>query len=270
VDERFAKYKPKKFLGQNFLTDVNIAKKIVSAFELSDDDIILEIGPGYGSLSKHIAGKCSKYYAVEIDSGCIKSLRETLGNQVIIFEKDFLEFDFEKDLKPTSKKIKIAGNIPYHITSAILFKLFDNSDKLDFAVLMMQKEVAQRLVAKPETKQYGILSVQTNYFAFPELLFTVSPGAFFPKPRVNSAVVKLKFLKREPFENETLLRNVVRESFGKRRKTLRNSLKQLFEVNNIKPEKIEFDLSRRPESLGLKEFIFLSNEILKQGVTIVQ
>lgn len=269
MDERFAKYKPKKFLGQNFLTDVNIAKKIVSAFELGSDDIILEIGPGYGSLSKHIAGKSNKYYAVEIDRGCINSLKKTLGNQIMIFEKDFLELDFEKDLGLFTKKIKIAGNIPYHITSAILFKLFDNFDKIDFAVLMMQKEVALRLVAKPETKQYGILSVQTNYFTNPELLFTVSPGAFFPKPRVNSAVVKLKFIKRIPFENETLFRSVVRESFGKRRKTLRNSLKQLFDVNKINPEGIEFDLSRRPESLSLNEFIFLSNEILKQGVAVV-
>jgi len=269
VDERFAKYKPKKFLGQNFLTDVNIAKKIVSAFELNQDDVILEIGPGYGSLSKHITGKSGKYYAVEIDSGCIKSLKETLGNQIEIFEKDFLGFDFEEDLKPFTKKIKIAGNIPYHITTAILFKLFENGEKLDFAVLMMQKEVAQRLIAKPNTKEYGILSVQTSYYTIPEMLFTVSPGAFFPKPRVNSAVVKFKFVKRVPFENEALFKLVVRESFGKRRKTLRNSLKKLFEKYNIEQEKIELDLSRRPESLSPEEFIFLCNEILKQGVVIV-
>jgi len=269
VDERFAKYKPKKFLGQNFLTDVNIAKKIVSSFELKPDDVLLEIGPGYGSLSKHIAGKCGKYYAVEIDSKCIESLRETLGNKIDIFEKNFLEFDFENDLNHSSHKIKIAGNIPYHITTPILFKLFENGEKLDFAVLMMQKEVAQRLIAKPNTKEYGILSVQTNYYTIPELLFTVSPGAFFPKPAVNSAVVKFKFIKREPFENEALFKLVVRESFGKRRKTLRNSLKQLFENYKIEPEKIEFDLSRRPESLDLKEFLFLSREILKQGVVIV-
>jgi 16S rRNA (adenine1518-N6/adenine1519-N6)-dimethyltransferase len=268
VDERFAKYKPKKFLGQNFLTDVNIAKKIVSAFELSKDDTILEIGPGYGSLSKHIAGNSGKYYAVEIDTKCILSLKATLGNQIEIFEKDFLEFDFEKDLS-SSKKIKIAGNIPYHITTAILFKLFEYGEKLDFAVLMMQKEVAQRLVAKPNTKEYGILSVQTNYYTKPEMLFTVSPGAFFPKPRVNSAVVKFKFEKREPVENENLFKLVVRESFGKRRKTLRNSLKKLFENYNIEPEKINFDFSRRPESLSLQEFIFLCNEIAKQGVDVV-
>jgi 16S rRNA (adenine1518-N6/adenine1519-N6)-dimethyltransferase len=267
LDDKYAMYRPKKFLGQNFLVDDNISRKITGFLELKSGDNILEIGPGQGALTKFIIETGANFIAVDIDSSIIETLKKKfkkVKNPLTLIHKDFLEISFEEDLKSfdPSRKIKVAGNIPYNITSAILFKLFDIRHMLDTAVLMMQKEVATRLTASPDTKDYGILAVQTQARCRVERLFNVPPTSFFPKPNVDSTVVKLSFgFNEHTIDSDTLFKRVVRESFSMRRKTMKNSLKTLFEKLQISPEKINFDFSRRAENVPVSEFVKLANDI---------
>lgn len=261
--DKFEKYRPKKFLGQNFLVDENIARKIVASLEVKPDDYVIEIGPGQSSLTKYLSELTKNFIAVELDKSIAEKLKEE--GKIEVIHKDFLELNFEIDLHSftdKNKKIKIIGNIPYNITSQILFKLFDNSDIIDSAVLMMQKEVAKRLDAKPNTKDYGILAIQTQVFTSPKLLFNVSPTAFFPKPRVDSTVVKFTFHKNKyEIENYPLFKELVKSSFGQRRKTMRNSLKKFFEDKKISFDSFNFDFTRRAESVTIDEYILLASQI---------
>ena len=268
--DKYIKYRPKKFLGQNFLVDDNISKKIVKSLDITPEDFIIEIGPGYGSLTKHIIPEADDYLAVEIDKGITENLKNGLlkneqeKNHNII-SKDFLKFDFENDadLYNTRKKqIKISGNIPYNITTEVLFRLFENKKKISIAILMIQKEVANRLTAKKDTKEYGILAVMTQFNSDVKVLFNVPPTAFFPKPNVNSSVIELNFREEKyQVKDYELLRSLVRSSFGKRRKTMKNSLKDFFEKNKIDLKEINFDFSRRAENVSVEEFVTLANWI---------
>ncbi|HEY5533324.1 MAG TPA: 16S rRNA (adenine(1518)-N(6)/adenine(1519)-N(6))-dimethyltransferase RsmA [Ignavibacteria bacterium] len=268
--DKYIKYRPKKFLGQNFLVDDNISKKIVKSLDITPEDFIIEIGPGYGSLTKHIIPEADDYLAVEIDKGITENLKNGLlkneqeKNHNII-SKDFLKFDFENDadLYNTRKKqIKISGNIPYNITTEVLFRLFENKKKISIAILMIQKEVANRLTAKKDTKEYGILAVMTQFNSDVKVLFNVPPTAFFPKPNVNSSVIELNFREEKyQVKDYELLRSLVRSSFGKRRKTMKNSLKDFFEKNKIDLKEINFDFSRRAENVSVEEFVTLANGI---------
>ena len=260
--KKYEIYKPKKFLGQNFLVDNNIAKKIVNSLEISSEDAVIEIGPGRGVLTKYILGLADIFYAVELDRSIFESLNSEFSASINLIHKDFLKFDFESDINSDdrSRKFKIIGNIPYNITTEILFKLFESADRIDSAVLMMQKEVAKRLTAVPDTKDYGILAIQTQLHTVPKILFNVPPTAFFPKPNVFSSIVKLDFKKDlSEIKDKRLFKELVRESFGQRRKTMRNSLKKFLERNMIEAAEVEFDLSRRPENVTIVEFEKLSN-----------
>jgi len=262
--EKYKKYKPKKFLGQNFLVDDNIARKISRTVEFSKDDFVLEIGPGHGALTRYFTDYGDNYAAVEIDKSAFENLKEKYP-KVNFIHKDFLKLDFIKDIPVIpSGNIKVIGNIPYNITSEILFKLFDNRDYIHSAVLMVQKEVAQRLIAISDTKEYGILAVQTQANCIPKILFSVPPTAFFPKPRVNSSVIKLDF-RTVSFEisNYEHFRLLVRNAFGKRRKTIRNSLMGFFEEKGLSFADFDFDFSRRAENLKVHEYIMLSQKITK-------
>ena len=264
TEEKYQKYRPKKFLGQNFLTDENIAKKITESLGAGRNDIVIEIGPGQGILTKYLFRQTDDFTVVELDKSICIKLKEKFKGELKIVHQDFLKFDLSaiSDKAIDGRKIKIIGNIPYNITSEILFKLFDNVSKIDSAVLMMQKEVAQRLQAKPNSKEYGILAVQTQSNTNPKILFNVSPSSFFPKPKVESSVVKLDFDNMKyPIKDRELFRNFVRSSFGQRRKTLNNSLKIFFEKNNLTGVKPEFDYSRRAENVSIEEYVKLSNEI---------
>ncbi|MDQ3020361.1 MAG: 16S rRNA (adenine(1518)-N(6)/adenine(1519)-N(6))-dimethyltransferase RsmA [Bacteroidota bacterium] len=262
--DKYNLYKPKKFLGQNFLVDENIAKKIAASLEIKPDDTVIEIGPGQGVLSKYLCKLSQKFFAVEIDKFIFEKLNQQFGEQIKLIHKDFLKFDFNTDISDHNGKIKIIGNIPYNITTEILFKLYDSNFIIESAVLMMQKEVAMRLTAKPNTKDYGILAIQTQLHTVPKILFNVPPTAFFPKPNVNSSIVKLEFKKdTNELEDKALFKKLVRESFGQRRKTMRNSLKKFAEKNKISFDEINFDFSRRPENVSLKEFVILTNGIKK-------
>jgi 16S rRNA (adenine1518-N6/adenine1519-N6)-dimethyltransferase len=260
--EKYNLYRPKKFLGQNFLVDENIAKKIVASLNVHSDDTIIEIGPGQGVLTKYLCELTPNFFAVEIDKFIFENLSNRFGDKVKLIHKDFLKVNLQSDIPGKSGKIKIIGNIPYNITTEILFKLYESDAKIESAVLMMQKEVAQRLSAKPDTKDYGILAIQTQLYTTPKILFNVAPSSFFPKPRVDSSVVRLDFKEEaEELKDKVLFKTLVKESFGQRRKTMRNSLKNFFEKNEIKFEEFNFDFSRRPENVSLKEFIKLANEI---------
>lgn len=264
--KKYELYKPKKFLGQNFLVDENIAKKIVASLVISENDTVIEIGPGQQALTKHLSGLTNNFYAVELDRSIYEKLKTEYEGRINLIHSDFLKTDLDKDFGSVSdpdRKLKIIGNIPYNITTEILFKLFNHSGIIETAVLMMQREVAKRLVSRPDTKDYGILAVQTQFYTRSELLFHVPPTAFFPKPNVTSSVVKFHFDKDiSILENKVLFKEVVRESFGQRRKTMRNSLKKLMERYEINEKDIAgFDFTRRPENLTPSEFVTLSNTI---------
>ncbi|RMD50614.1 MAG: ribosomal RNA small subunit methyltransferase A [Ignavibacteria bacterium] len=244
--------KPLKKFGQNYLNDANIIKKIVDEFNPQQNDTIIEIGPGRGALTKLLSDSGANIIAVEIDTRVIEGLKKEFPN-VEFINDDFLKMDLAK----FGTNIRVIGNIPYNITSPILFKLFENNNIIQDAVLMMQDEVAKRLIAKPNTKDYGILSVLTQFYTDVKYCFKISPNVFYPKPKVNSAVVHLIISSQLQYPNKSFFNKVVKASFGNRRKTLKNSLKNsIFE--NCEFENIEFDFSRRAENLSLDEFIKLA------------
>ncbi|MFA7361026.1 MAG: 16S rRNA (adenine(1518)-N(6)/adenine(1519)-N(6))-dimethyltransferase RsmA [Candidatus Kapaibacterium sp.] len=256
---KYEKYKPKKRFGQNFLVDDNIARKIVKSLDIVEHDTVIEIGPGQGALTKHLIAEAKRFLAVEIDIKAAEELKNK-GYNVII--KDFLQFDLEEDIPQEFRggEIKFIGNIPYNITSGILFKLLDSKVKIKSCVMMIQKEVAERLVAKVNTKQYGILAVQFQAIANVKQLFNVLPTAFFPKPDVVSSVIRITFGDNEiKISNISVFKEFVRSAFSKRRKTLKNSLKDFFEKYELNINDYQFDFTRRAESLTIKEFADFSN-----------
>lgn len=248
--------RPIKKLGQNFLIDKNITRKIISAFKPQGDDIIIEIGPGRGALTEKLYEVNKNLIAIEIDKNISEELKQKFPDLHII-QKDVLNLDFEKELK-FDKKLRIIGNIPYYITSQILIKFFDNNELINDALIMMQYEVAKRITAKPASKDYGILSVFSQFYSEPKILFNVSQNVFYPKPNVDSAVVHFIFEKKFELnaEGEKNLRLIVKTAFNQRRKTLRNSLQKL--INDQDQSKIEFNFLRRAEELSLNDFIYLA------------
>ncbi|MBC8185020.1 ribosomal RNA small subunit methyltransferase A [candidate division KSB1 bacterium] len=255
--------KPKKSLGQNFLKDENVAKKIVAALSIKPDDFVLEIGAGTGVLTKYLVHSGATVIAVEIDKNLFKILENEFPDQknVTLYQEDFLKLSF-KEILGDSKGWKVIGNLPYVITSPVLFKIFESSFFFDKAVFMMQKEVAQRIAATPNSKEYGILSIQSQYYADVKKLFDVSRNVFFPVPEVTSSVVEFVFKQNSELNKseERIFRHVVRKVFSQRRKMLRNSLKTVtdFEINL---DQLNFDLKQRPEQLTVSEFINLSKQI---------
>jgi 16S rRNA (adenine1518-N6/adenine1519-N6)-dimethyltransferase len=260
----------KKYLGQNYLTDENISRNIVSSFNVKPDDTLIEIGPGRGALTKYLIEKTNNLIAVELDNNNCGILRNKFPNLKLI-NKDFLNIDLNEILNKyfavigsaRLHRLRVIGNIPYSITSGILFKLVDSMEMIRDAQLMIQEEVAQRITSLPNTKEYGILSVQLQVFAKPKLLFKVSRNCFYPKPKVDSRIISFDFTKNpeQEINDMEFFRKFVRAAFSTRRKTLRNSLKSI----NINTDEldIDFDFSRRAESLETGEFIYLSNYIQK-------
>jgi 16S rRNA (adenine1518-N6/adenine1519-N6)-dimethyltransferase len=250
-------------LGQNFLRDENIARKIIAAVNPQLDEIVLEIGPGEAALTKYLVQHVRKLIVVDVDARVIKRMHEMYpSDDVEILHQDFLRTDFWEILEMRkASKLRIVGNIPYNITSPILFHILDNRAYIHDATLMMQREVAKRLVAQPKTKEYGILAVFCQLFTDVRLLFDVSPTCFFPPPKVTSSVVQFKTLVRPRYalKDEAFFRSMVRAIFGKRRKTLRNSLSYFLNPTPLLPEK--FDLRKRPEEFALRELVELANAL---------
>jgi 16S rRNA (adenine1518-N6/adenine1519-N6)-dimethyltransferase len=258
--------RPRQSLGQNFLRDENISRKIVSSLNVQPHDVVLEIGPGEGALTKYLAQRARRLIVVDIDERIISLMRATYPNgEIDILHGDFLATDFASlTRKQQGEKLRIVGNIPYNITSPILFHILDNRRFVSDATLMMQKEVAQRLHAQPNTKEYGILAVFCQLFADVAMLFDAAATCFYPRPKVTSSVVQLKMLNtpRYPLADETFFRAMVRSVFGKRRKTLRNSLSFFLESAPSLPP--TFDLAKRPEQLSIEQLTELSNILFRR------
>ena len=251
---------PKKSLSQHFLRDDNIVRKIVASLAPKPSDAILEIGPGRGVLTRQIWQQVRHFVAVEVDDQAIALLRELFGPALTILRQDVREVRLASLASEYQSAIRVVGNIPYHITSDILFWLFDQQQQVADATLMLQFEVARRLTAEAGGKEYGILSVVARLFSEPALLFRVSPHCFWPEPSVESAVVRLDFRTDVPAHDHRLFRAIVRGTFGKRRKMLSTSLKHMgFRDQNLR--QVTLDLHRRPEDLALEEFLELTRQL---------
>ena len=248
---------PKKSLGQNFLRDENVARNIVDSLELRSDDTVIEIGPGQGALTRHIHGRCDNVIAIEVDERAVNLLREMFTSGVEIVHADVRDVPLEQFFARTKRRLRVVGNIPYNITSEILFWLFNQSEFVEDATLMVQLEVARRFVARTGTKDYGILAVAVEYYTEPEFLFKVSRNSFYPKPGVDSAIVRLGFREKPAACDRELLTAIVRSTFGKRRKTLKNGLRYMGFPDSALGS-VHFDLTRRPEQLTLEEFLELT------------
>lgn len=235
-------FRTKKSLGQHFLTDNNIIYKIVDAIKAEKNDRIIEIGPGTGALTKWLVQKYDDVHVIEVDQRAVKVLEEEVDG-ITIHEQDVLKVDWKELISKTGKTFVI-GNLPYYITSPILFSLLEHRKLFADAILMMQKEVAERLVATTSTKAYGILSVQTQLMSSPEILFDVSPHSFSPPPKVTSSVIRLTFDQPAMECSDINLKTVVRTAFNQRRKKISNSLKPV--LDDYQPEGYNFD--HRPEN----------------------
>jgi len=263
--------RPLKRLGQSFLADPNIIRKIIEISDIRPDETLVEIGAGLGVMTALMAGRAEKVIALEIDGALIAVLREELKQQdnVEILHADALKFDFRLR---GGAAIKVIGNIPYSISSQILFRLLEARDRISSMVLMFQREVAERLVAAPGTKAYGILSVLVGVYTEAAIAFHVSPRCFYPRPNVESAVVRMDIRKKPLVDvrDDACLLAVVRSAFSKRRKTLLNNLKASPRIG-LRHEAVlgvldslGIDPSRRAETLAPEDFARLSNAFLRQ------
>ena len=261
----------KKFLGQHFLTDLSVAQRIAeTAYKGQSDQVpstnekvrVLEIGPGMGVLTQFLLkNKDLRLTAIELDRESVAYLREWYP-ELDLVEGDFLKIDLDK-LIPEGE-FNVIGNYPYNISSQIFFKILEYKDRIPVCSGMIQKEVAERLASKPGKKAYGILSVLLQAWYDIEYLFTVDEHVFNPPPKVESAVIRMTRNKRRRLEcDETFFKTVVKTAFNQRRKQMRNSLRSLMNegVNELKSERLEWFLTRRPEQLTVDEFIELTNLI---------
>ena len=257
---------PKKSLGQNFLQDENIARKIVDSLNLEHQDTVIEIGPGYGVLTKLILPEVQHYIGVELDDHLARYLQKKFEGEpgFTLIHADFLELELFR-FQSIKTPVKVAGNIPYHITSPVIFKIIEHRHHFQTMTLMVQREVARRIVARHGTKDYGILSVLSQTFSKPKSLFNVSKHVFSPKPKVESAVVQWNFTDSfdSIVDDEKSYMRMVKVIFGQRRKILRNSLK-LFRTPLPENRLSENLLKSRPEDLSINELVILWQLISKQ------
>lgn len=260
-----------KTLGQNFLTDINIIKKIVETGEVGPSDLVVEIGPGIGSMTVELAEKAGRVVAIEIDKHLIPALQENLEpfSNVTLVHGDIMKVDLKSLVQGWEGPLKVISNLPYYITTPIVMMLLEGDMPWDTLVFMVQKEVALRMAGTPGNKNYSALSIAVRYYADPKLAFTVSKNCFVPKPDVDSAVVRLK--KRDlPFMNDVdkeFFFRVVRASFGQRRKTLLNALGSQpwleggKEGLRVTLEALGFNEKVRGEELTIEAFARLSKEL---------
>ena len=261
---------PRKQLGQHFLADDNIARKIAAAIAPHADDVMVEIGAGEGALTRQLAAHVKRFIAIELDDRAADVLTTTFGDTITLVRGDALNVSLADIAATAGAHLRVVGNIPYNITSPLLFHLFEDAAVVRDATLMIQREVADRLVAQPRSKEYGILSVMTQFHAVPRKLFTVAPGSFFPPPAVVSAVISLTF--RQPQRDDVdleLFRRIVRGTFAKRRKILSNGLRDVVHSDEaLASIGAQCDLMRRPEELSVEQFVALTNAAAAAGVHV--
>lgn len=271
TNEILRKYnlKAKKSFGQNFLIDANIINRIIETSQIDKSTCVIEIGPGLGSLTEILCEKAKRVLCFEIDKQMIEVLKKEIQKDNLkIIEKDFLKVDLEKEIEyfPKGTSIKVVSNLPYYITSPVIFKLLDSS-LVEFFI-MVQKEFAMRITAKPGTKEYGSLTVLANALTKSNLEFTISKNCFLPSPSVDSAFLSMKKLKNDSSANFTPKFNeFVRNIFAMRRKTLINNILAKYPINKNDLEckllKLKFPLTIRSETLDLEEIYLIYNALNK-------
>lgn len=269
----------KKSLGQNFLIDQNILGKIVEAANLDQSKGTLEVGPGIGALTEKLAQSAKKVTAVEIDQRLLPILEEVLEPypHVDVIHGDVLKLDLPSLFASQFKDVdgvSVVANLPYYVTTPILMKLLEEKLPLENIVVMIQKEVAERMAASPGGKDYGSLSIAVQYYSEPELVCIVPPSVFIPQPNVASAVIKLRVRKTPPVQvdNEAFMFEVVQSSFAQRRKTIANNLKTRFFAGEGREQlekllaEANIEPTRRAETLSIEEFAKLSNILFAAGL----
>lgn len=269
---------PKKRLGQHFLMDHNILSKIAGACELGPEDYVVEIGTGLGVLTGYLAEKARGVLSIEIDAGLAPVLEETLGDigNIKLLFADILKVDVEQELQKAFAPAegftyKVCANLPYYITTPIIFHLLEKTTCMQCAVLMMQKEVADRLVASPGGKDYGLVTVMVTYHARVEMVSKVSRHCFYPRPEVESAVLRVIPWQVRPWvvKDETIFKGLVRAAFQKRRKTIQNIVAALFDVDKEEVarrlDNLGIEPRRRPETLGIEEFREIADAFFRIG-----
>lgn len=280
--ELIQKYKLRltKSLGQNFLNDESVVRRIVDAADVSTGDLVMEVGPGIGSMTGELARRAGRVAAVEIDRYLIPALTENLKefSNIVIINQDIMKADIKEiiqqnisDLKTEAKltSVKVVANLPYYITTPIIMKFLEENPGVDKMVFMVQKEVAERMVAKPGGKDYGSLSVAVQYYSKPDMVFQVPPHCFIPQPEVDSTVIRLDIYSEPPVRllDRGHFFRVVKAAFGQRRKTLVNALANSGNFNISKEEMIKLfkelgiDEKQRGETLSIAQFAELSNDL---------
>lgn len=262
----------KKF-GQNFLIDTHVLEKIVTSAGLTKDDLVLEIGPGIGSMTQYLCEHAREVIAVEIDTALIPILEDTLSDydNVTVINQDILKVDINRLAmeRNNGRPIKVVANLPYYITTPIIMGLFESHVPIDNITVMVQKEVADRMQVGPGTKDYGALSLAVQYYAKPYIVANVPPNCFMPRPNVGSAVIRLTTHEKTPVDviDEKLMFKLIRASFNQRRKTLVNGLNNSPEIHLSKEliaqaiEELGVSPTIRGEALDLSQFAALSNII---------
>ena len=249
----------RKRFGQNFLTDVSVIDGIVQAISPQPGDTLVEIGPGLGALTEPVAEVAEHLHVVELDRDLAKRLRHHpfLNQKLTVHEGDALKFDFHQ-LVSNGGKLKVFGNLPYNVSTPLIFHLLSYQDIIENMHFMLQKEVVERMASGPGSKTYGRLSVMTQYYCAAIPVFEVPPTAFKPAPKVDSAVIRLiPRPPKWPADDIKWLERVVAEAFNQRRKTLRNSLKRLISVGDL--EAIGIDAGLRPEAISLEKYVTIAN-----------
>ena len=260
----------KKF-GQNFLIDTHVLEKIIREAQITEEDCVIEIGPGIGTMTQYLAEYARQVIAIEIDRNLIPILKDTLSSyhNVTIINEDVLKVDIRKlaEEKNQGKPVKVVANLPYYITTPIVMGLLESRVPLDSITIMVQKEVAERMQEGPGSKEYGALSLAVQYYARPEIVANVPPNCFMPRPNVGSAVIRLTCHEKPPVEvkNEKFMFDLIRASFNQRRKTLVNGLGNAANLNLNKEQAeaalkaMELSPTIRGEALSLEQFARLSN-----------
>ncbi|NLX77253.1 MAG: 16S rRNA (adenine(1518)-N(6)/adenine(1519)-N(6))-dimethyltransferase RsmA [Clostridiaceae bacterium] len=263
-----------KTLGQNFLTDANIIRKIADAAELSEEDLVIEVGPGIGALTVFLAEKAGKVIAIEIDRKLIPALEETTApyKNIELVHADALKVDIDRLINGWPGRVKVVSNLPYYVTTPIIMMFLEGNYPIERMVLMVQKEVAQRIAARPKTKDYGALSVGVQAQGIPSIMFNVSPNCFIPKPEVDSTVVRIMLTDecRKRITDYKVFHECVRAAFSQRRKTIINSISSSaylgIDKQTAREILSELDLKEqvRGEELSVDQFILLSNLVAEK------
>ncbi len=255
-----SQHKARKRFGQNFLIDHGIIRDIVRSVHPRKDDVIVEIGPGKGAITQLLADACDNLNVIELDRDLVPWLKVKFEKHpnFQLFQADALQFDFAQLIR-NYKPLRIVGNLPYNISTPLIFHLLSYASKVQDMHFMLQKEVVKRMAAQPGESAYGRLGIMVQYYCAVEDLFDVPPTSFDPAPKVDSAIVRLIPHKELPYiaNNIKTLETLVNVSFQQRRKTLRNSLKQLLSMEQM--ESLPVDLSLRPEEISLPEYVAMSN-----------